>query len=448
LPALLTEIKNNGARSLAESSVESVALALESITKDPILSKFPFDQVSFTEIVYRVIRSGSIMERAALAKHLSPKAACFFPPVKQYVQGSFENLQSVIDLVLKPMFKIVADHFGVPFNGDPDSVAYSIIQEFGGLSIVDFLIFFERVKTGRYRQEFQHVASRGINADFLFSWLEQYVQEKTDDVEEMYQRFKQPGKDFDRSTAERLGEIRRAVEEKNRVREELLTKARNMRIEFESSLYESVVVVQSFKIQEEEVVRVGEQGQMFDDKGSPLRLRVKKEVVCSEEDPNVSRTDVLPFRVLKKGSIDRILKREIFEFITFGKSKETEAIFDEYKNKTFEKYRKETNADDLILAEFKHALAEVRSIKRALDVRKMIESTLDVSGKKVSPAQVVAYINDTLNGFEDSYFDEYLPFCFRSECPPMTKEEYFLSVVLEYLVSTGKPNPFKTVFLI
>jgi len=448
LPALLTEIKSNGARSLAESAVESIAFSLDAITKDPVLSKFPFDQVPFTEIVYRVIRSGTVLERAALARHLTPKAACFFPSVNQYVQGSFENLQSVIDLVLKPMFKITADHFGVNFNGDLDSVAYSIVQEFGGLSIVDFLIFFERVKTGKYRQEFQHIASRGINADFLFSWLEAYVEEKTVEVDEMYQRFKIPSGEIDATAARKIGEIRRAIDQKAKEREDLIVRARNMRTGFESSLYESVVVVQAFKLQEEDVVKVGKQGEIFDDLGRPFRVRVKKEVICDEDDPNVSRTDVLPFRVLKEGSIERLLKREIFEFITFGKSKETEEFFEAFKNQTWEKYRKEENVVDLVRIEFKHALEQKRILKRTLDVRQVIESTLEKKGKRGTPSQVAAYVTDTLKGFEDSYFEEYLPFCFRTECPPMTKDEYFLSVLLEYLVSTGEPNPFKTIFLV
>lgn len=451
LPALLTNVRINGARNLAESSVEAVALALEGIVKDPILSKFPFDQASFVEIVYRVIKSGTVLERSALAKHLTPKAACLFPSVKRQTEESFENIQSIIEQVLKPMFKILADHFGVNFVGDADSVAYSIIQEYGGLSVADFLIFFERAKTRRYVLEYQHVASRGINADFLFSWLDQYVQEKVDAEEEIYQKFKNPDEtvvdDQSLENAQRLKEIRLAFEQKQRERAELLSRAQNMRIEYELNLYESVLITQFFKFQDVEVIKAGDEGILFNSDGTPTRVKVRQEVICSADDPDKSRSEVLPFRVPKDGSIDRLTKRAIFEFVTFGKSKETEELFDAYKNRVWDKYKTEDgNIEQLVNAELKHTLTLVSAIKRSLDVIGILYADLERKGVKGSPIQIRRYVSDTLQGFEQSYFDEYLPYCFRVNCPPMTKDEYNLSVVLEYVVSQGQPNPIKSLF--
>ena len=448
LPALLVKVKADGARTLAESSVEAVAQALDGMIKDPVLSVFPFDQASFTEIVYRVIRSGTVLERSALAKYLTPKAACFFPSIERQIEGSFENLQASIDQVLKPMFKILADHFGVTFNGDPDSVAYSILQEFGGLSIADLLIFFERAKTGRYRLEFQHIQTRGINADFLFSWLEQYVQEKTLEVEEMYQRFKYPdaGGNAEETNARQLADIRRGIDQKAKEREDLLSRARNARIEYEAGLYESVVIPQAFKFQAEEVVKVDDAGPVVGPDGKPVLVRIQKEVICNSDDPGVTRTEILPFRILKEGAIDKLVKRAIFEFVTFGKAKETIELFELYKAKTWAKYEKEGNVADLVTIEFKYTLTQISALKRSLNLRDLIEASLQRQKIKGSPGQIRRYCNDTLRGFEDDYFAEYLPYCFRVNCPPMTKDEYSLSVLLEYLVSIGDVNPFKMIF--
>lgn len=347
------------------------------------------------------------------------------------------------------MFRILADHFGVNFVGDADSVAYSIIQEYGGLSVADFLIFFERAKTRRYVLEYQHVASRGINADFLFSWLDQYVQEKTSDVDEMYQKFKYPDDTIeeDQDNAQRFREIRLAFEQKQRERAELISRAQTMRQEYESSLYESVLVTQYFKFQEVEVIKADDEGILFNADGSPTRVKVRQEVICSADDPGRGRSEVLPFRVPKDGSIDRLTKRAIFEFVTFGKSKETEELFDAYKNRVWEKYKGEDgDTEQLVNAELKHTLTQASAIKRSLDVVTLIFADLERKGVKGSPIQIRRYVSDTLQGFEQSYFDEYLPYCFRVNCPPMTKDEYNLSVVLEYLVSQGQPNPIKSLF--
>jgi len=347
------------------------------------------------------------------------------------------------------MFQILADHFGVNFNGDPDSVAYSIIQEYGGLSVADFLIFFERAKTRRYVLDYQHIASRGINADFLFSWLDQYVQEKTDDVEEMYQKFKYPDDKIadEPGNVERLKEIRIAIEVKQRERAELLSRAQTLRANFESELYESVLVTQYFKFQEVEVIKSGDEGILFDANGNPTRVKVRQEVICDSGDPNRGRSEVLPFRVPKDGSVDRLVKRELFEFVTFGKSKETEELFGAYKNRVWEKYQdEEGDTVALVNYEMKHALTQVSAVKRSLDVVTLIFADLERKGVKGSPEQIRGYVSDTLQGFEQTYFDDYLPYCFRVNCPPMTKDEYNLSVVLEYLVSQGQPNPFKSLF--
>lgn len=346
------------------------------------------------------------------------------------------------------MLSILCQHFGVTFNGDVDSVAYSIITEFGGLSVVDFLIFFERSKTGRYRQGFQHIASRGINAEFLFSWLEQYVQEKVADVDEMYLRFKNPTDrpKIDDATAEKIEKHKRERAEKIAKREPLISRAQQLRSEFEFSLYDSAVVVQGFKFITEEIDKVEDGRRVYDALDNPVKVRVRKEILCDADDPNVGRTEVLPYRIPKDGAIERLIKRAIFEFVTFGKSKETEVFFDEYKNRVWTKYRSEPEFEGMIAAEFKHLLTQVTKIKNSLRPEDLIRYSLEKTGRKGSPRQVENYIFETLRGFEDSYFDEYLPYCFRVNCPPMTKEEYFLSVLLEYVVSTGGPNPIKSLF--
>lgn len=448
LPGLLTKIENEGAKNLVESSVFYVGESLAGIMKDPVLSGFPFEKASFAEIVYRVIKSGTVFERSALGKHLTPKAASFFPSVRDQVDKSFDVLQTSIEEIFKPMFRLLTDHYGVPFNGDQNSVAYTIINEYGGLSFADFLIFFERAKTGRYRQDYQHIATRGINADFLFSWLDQYVEEKTADVDEMYNRFKEPSSKVkpDPFVAERLKKAREEKEVEERRRSDLENQAQAIRGKFESSLYESTVVTQWFKWSTVEVPKVDDFGQVYDGDGYPVRTKIKQEIICSSDDPDRGRSESLPFRVEKSGTVERLVKRAIFEFVTFRNSNETVRFYNEVKARIWEKYNGEENQNEHVEAEFKIILSTISSVKRVVTAEKLIEQDIVKRYPTAGAKQVAEYVSTTIRGFEDAYYTEYLPDCIAKDYPALKKVEFIYSAVLEVLVSHGLSNPVKTAF--
>lgn len=448
---LLTEVRLSGAKNLVESSLPYVDESLRGIMRDPVLSNFPFDQASFAEIVYRVIRSGTVLERAALARQLTPKSASFFPNVGTQVGKSFELIQTAIEDIFKPMFKILADHYGVPFNGDQNSVAYSLITEYGGLSFADFLIFFERVKSGRYRTEFQHIATRGINSDFLFTWLDQYVEEKVIEVDEMYNQHKNPDESVkvDPSAGERIRLARERNEAEKARRLGLEEQAQTLRHEYESSLYQSIAVVQAFKNTYREIQKIDQSNgrPVFDSNDRPVYIRTKVETLCDEDDPDVTRRDVLPYRIPSPGSIERRIKRTIFEFVTFGSYTETITFFDEFEARVREKYRGEVGTlEELVEYEFKTILNQVSQVRKAVTVRNVIEAGLGNATDGYSPSQIGEYITTTVIGFESFYFDEYLPQCIAKKYPPLTKEDFVFASILEIAVSNEFKNPIRTVF--
>lgn len=418
--------------------------------KDPVLKSFPFDQASFVEIVYRVIKSGTVLERAALAKHLTPKSASFFPSIKTQIGDSKEILTAAIEDIFYPMFRRLTDHFGVPFNGDQESVAYSLISEFGGLSFADFLIFFERAKTGRYRLEYQHVATRGINADFLFSWLEQYVEDKVAEVDDMYNQFKNP-KSFeagDKDTAERIREYREAQERRKKERLALENEAEKIRGEFEQSVYQTAILKQWFKwsVIQVPVFDTETNGIKTRDDGTTVTHNQKKEVICDENDPNKTRFEMFPIRVAVPGGIERLLKRAIFEFVKFGESAETVTFFEDYKDRVWKKYSSENDQAGHVEAEFKIALGSISQIKRIFTAERVIEDCVRKTHPNANQKQIAKCVADTLVQYEDFYYTDYLPLCIERNYPALKKKDYILSQVLPTAISSGFVNPINAVF--
>jgi hypothetical protein len=65
--------------------------------------------------------------------------------------------------------------FGVDFNGDVEFLVHELCDDYGGLSFLDWALFFDRCAKKRYVNDYQHITTRGINSDFLLDWLQQYI---------------------------------------------------------------------------------------------------------------------------------------------------------------------------------------------------------------------------------------------------------------------------------
>jgi hypothetical protein len=70
-----------------------------------------------------------------------------------------------------------AESLGVNFVGDADDMVDGLIEDFGGLSITDFVLFFCKVKQGAYKTEYEHINVRGLNRDYINNWLKEFVVE-------------------------------------------------------------------------------------------------------------------------------------------------------------------------------------------------------------------------------------------------------------------------------
>lgn len=432
LRALSLSVQTNGASTFSQVGVPAAERSLSHMAADPMLSHFPFADVSLPEIVYMVILKGTPLERAAVARHLTPGAALMFPSVSQQLKTRVQ-IESAIKDAICPMFRRVCEHYGVAFTGDETTVAYTLLTEFGGLSFADFMIMFERVKAGRYIQPTHHLQSRGVNYDFIRTWVDAYIKDREAERSDLYQQYKPENTKGGDANVEMLTAFVNGFERRKSERLELQRQADNIYTEWEANLYEVGVHHQAWKYITVETLN-------FETNET---AQVKKLVHCEPSDPSVCKTDQYPVRRYKKGGVEKRVKKIIFEFICFGNGKETTQYFEDFKDLEFDKYKGDQN---MFLNECKRAVNQFASIKRMMTAEKMVEAVLRKNNADAGDEKILRATHEIISNYDEAYFDNYLPDCIVAGYPRLNKIEYRIQSALQAFINTGFSNPYKTIF--
>jgi len=435
---------------MVEASVPSVVKCLEAMRNDPVLAHFPFDAVSFGEIVLRVIKSGTPLERAALAKHMTLESAYFFPSAWRSITGpNALPIQSVIDQIMKPLFGLLCDHYGVPFSGNMDTVAYSILNEFGGLSFADYLICFERVKVGRYRRDTQHIMTRGINAEFIAEWLTQYAEEREEARAAIYSQHSPDNIEWkaDADTAENIREYKERQRATRQSREEIQRVADAIFTEWDNGLYTTGMFRQWFKTVWVEVNDLGEHGEIQYRPDATVKTKsVKQETICEAGDPDAARFEDFPIRVPKAGAIERKVKRIMYEFVVFGDRDAMDALFLEWVDRVRAKYIDEEHPEKWVEAEMKTLISAFGTVRRRVTGRDMVEAMYRKLHPDASQQQIAQSARGDLERLENQYFDVYLLGCITAKYPRLDIDEFLIASILPTYIEQGFGNPFKMLF--
>lgn len=424
---LCREIQANGAKSIHEAALPALIQTLQGAKSDLVLSGIDFDGMAPETLLNYIAFTATPFQRFAFSAHLTPQSALYFPAVYGLAMANSKSLKIVVDFLKNSMFSL-AGHFGVSFSGDPDSVAHTILKDFGGFSIADFLIFFDACKSGRYRQESQHVASRGINYDFLKTWLDEYAVEREAAWRGIHAQYGQPvSGSADESAGVNISEIRQQMERRKAEiqliqaqRNEIELKASDLRRQWEDEIFETKVITQWFKTID------------------------GNEMLCDESDSQRSRSEQYPVRVHRPGGVERLMKRTIFEYITFGDADMTLHFFEQLKSIIAKKYEGELDAEKYHDAEMKALLSQIQKLQREMSVLKMAEYLVRKDHPDASDRQVSATVSISMEEMERFYFENYLPDCINGDYPPLKQAEMAWQIALHHYVESGKQNPVKT----
>lgn len=449
LPALSSNIEIVGATNMAESSLPSVVKCLAAMKTDPVLSHIDFNRVSFSELVFKILKQGTVLERAALAKNLTPESAYYFPSAwNQITGGKGIAIQSAIDQILKPMFNLLAEHFGVSFSGNMDSVAYTILNEFGGMSFADFLICFERVKSGKYWKDTQHIMTRGINYEFMSGWLNQYAVERELARSDIYEQNKPDNKPISVSSeaAEQLAGVRESIEQLKNDVLKIQREADGIFFEWENALYKSALLKQAFKtasVQHDDLDANGLK--RYNTDGTTKKRFIQQEIICEQDDPEANRFEQYVIRIPVAGGMAKKVRRIIFEFIAKNDSAETVRLYDDLESRIRQKYKDAPDVELALDAELKTLVSMFSIIKRRFSPNIFIEAVLRKLHPTAPENKIMFSVAQTVSMFEKIYYSEYLPECIRRKYPRLDKLEFITVCALEQFTEHGFDNPFKQI---
>lgn len=428
--SLVAYAGTEGGTTLAASATPALCAAMTSLSKDPVFSGVNLDSMSAAHLLTEVAFSGSGIERAAMARHLTPASAYAFPDIHRMAMANSKSMAAALGFLEKSMLSLAA-HYGCQFTGDAKAIAYSVLHDFGGLSLADFLIFFEKAKAGKYKQDFQHIATRGINWDFLKTWLDCYLEEREAARLELRAQYDRPAPnaiEADRAKTEAaIKAARQAAFNEAERRRVLEQRAQVFRDKWEMEVYQSVMVHQWYK---DTLVRVWNG---FSDLTSPPKdpEYIKTETLCTDDDPARKRCESYPMRVFRPDGLKRLMTRIIYESVEFRDSQNTIETAAAFAAQNAEHYD----------AAAKMAVAQIKSLFNKWPALEILKTHIRAKHPDAPEKRVTRTAHEAMTQMERWYYDEYLPVCIEQERPAMYKQEFQANTALENFVKDGNENP-------
>lgn len=120
-----------------------------------------------------ILLNGSPIQRASLLDNLDTLCDISMPEIKQISRAP---ALALIETYIRQTCQIM----GCDFKGDLPTVVTMLYDDYGGLTIIEWARFFQHVAQGKYKDEYQSVNTRGLNAEFLRDWLDQFYSRRDD----------------------------------------------------------------------------------------------------------------------------------------------------------------------------------------------------------------------------------------------------------------------------
>lgn len=431
------------ATSIAQSATPALCDAMRGVAKDPIFANMPLNSITADQLILSVAISGSQLERAALARHLNPAAAFAFPDMYRMANANSKSMATSLDFLEKSILSL-ATFVGAAFVGDIKGISFAILKDYGGLTLADFLIFFEMAKAGKYRKEFQHVATRGVNWEYLKSWLDSYLDDKEAARLELNAQRGQPASNATEADAEKVKSAINAAKIKAfeiaEYHRRLEMDAQVFRDKWEAETHQSTIIRQWYK-----TIYIPadnpDVSPTYSDMIRPTYQRKEIEVACTDEDPERQRYEAYPVRVFRPGGVEKIIKRLIYESVAFMDAAKTNAIFDELKTDISKRYEKEAGGPHVFEMECKAILQRVSSFHRLYPASEIAKEHILQAHPDAPLSQVRRSVEAVIGKTSEMYYSEYLPECIKLEYPALHKSDFARNLALCSFVEAGNENP-------
>ena len=162
LPGLAADFKLSG------FCLENGTGLVEALQSDPLMA------------LQQVALRGTAQQRSALVKHITDESMLAGSELGALVRESADPRSAYKIFVLGYLANSVdelAAFFGTEAKGGSALLADCLFERFGGFTILEWTVFFDRCRSGYYKTEYQNIAVRGINAEFLQDWAVKFSEE-------------------------------------------------------------------------------------------------------------------------------------------------------------------------------------------------------------------------------------------------------------------------------
>jgi len=168
LPALSADFKLSGFALKDENGRETGVSLENALQSDPLMA------------LQQIALRGTAQQRAAMCKHITDESMLAGSELGALVRESADPRSTYKIFVLGYLANSVdelAAFFGTEVRGGSALLADCLFERFGGFTILEWTVFFDRCRSGYYKTEYQNIAVRGINAEFLQDWAVKFSEE-------------------------------------------------------------------------------------------------------------------------------------------------------------------------------------------------------------------------------------------------------------------------------
>lgn len=387
------------------------------LIRDARLSDIDFAEYENAEaLVIEICNKGNGVQRSALADAFSFESCARLPELKK----AAKNHQSAVGWIAT-LLADLSVFFGCNTQGDMQELAWMLFNDYGGLSIIDFVKFFSMCKKREFAGEYEFIKTQGINPDFVIKWMRQYMKKRNEATEFLEVSAKD---NFNKQKYIDNPELWEQVKQKQQELEGLKVKATELRAKFNAAVYEQTTIDIGIedKVYHQTTFRV---------KQMPVLLFYFIEnFVCFDDD----RT---------KATLAKLRDQLTDEFN--NTDDESRAYFIS-KNYTLEEYKSSKALE--IIERIKHDIISTPSvdmiekcIKEAIK-KDSTKAVYEKMGIQDTSVQIVNIARELEKLFESRYFD-YLKQAVEAEMSPLDMKAYVFQQALIFLKSKGIDRPFQ-----
>lgn len=155
--------------------------SFEPLLKHELLRALDLSNYTSAEaIIEAVFFGGSIVQKSAILSTLDASCDLSVPELSTYSRAIGQE-------ALRAAILQCCDFFGKSFEGNLEQYVVTLYDNYGGLSLMEWMRFFKQATELKFKEDYQHISVRGLNPEFLNDWIEKFC-EKRDDIVQSLRR--------------------------------------------------------------------------------------------------------------------------------------------------------------------------------------------------------------------------------------------------------------------